>query len=249
MLFEKARAARWRWLERRRRVRFYRQFAAPGDLCFDIGANVGDRTGLFLAIPASVVAVEPQSLCQAVLEQNYGNNPRFTLVRAALGPEPGEGEILKTASGSVYASMSPEWIERVRASGRFETFSWDAKERVEVTTLDAIVERHGKPAFCKIDVEGYEREVLEGLTTPIRALSIEFAPEYLAATEDCVARLLSLGAYEFNYSLNESLVLEQEQWMSRNELLGALEPFRDDPRTFGDVYARLRRSDRRRAGM
>jgi hypothetical protein len=105
--------------------------------------------------------------------------------------------------------------------------------------LDAVVERFGEPAFCKIDVEGYEREVLAGLTRPIRAVSIEFTPEYLDATQECVARLLSLGPYEFNYSLNESLELAQKQWMSGDELAVALDAVRDDPRVFGDVYARL----------
>ena len=204
MLFEKAalRESASRSVEawrRRRRVRFYRQFATKGDLCFDIGANVGDHAGLLLAIPTRVVAVEPQSSCQAALERRYGRNPRFTLVRAALGPKAGEAEIRVPESGLTLASLSHEWTERVQASGRFAQVSWNETERVEILTLDALVQRYGEPEFCKIDVEGYELEVLEGLTVPLRALSIEFTPEYLDATTACVARLLSLGDYQSNY--------------------------------------------------
>ena len=235
---ERARLKREERRARRRGIRFYGQFAAKDDLCFDVGANVGNRTGLLLEIPARVVAVEPQALCQVALEESFGDNPRFTLVRAALGPEPGTAEIRKTSSGSVYATLSSDWMARVKTSGRFAEFSWDDTERVEVTTLDTLIRRYGEPTFCKIDVEGYERQVLEGLSTPIRALSIEFTPEFLDATEECLALILGLGEYEFNYSLDESLVLAEGRWISREKLLDALDGFRDDPSTFGDVYAR-----------
>jgi FkbM family methyltransferase len=246
MLHEKARSARRGWLRRRqrtlehrRRVQFYRQFAAPGELCFDIGANVGNRTEVLLAIPARVVAVEPLSACNSVLEQRWGKLPRFELVKAALGREPSEADILTTSAGSALASMSTEWIDRVRVSGRFQC-DWDTKERVAVTTLDSLIRRYGEPSFCKIDVEGYEREVLEGLTTPIRALSIEFAGEYLDATEQCIARLLTLGEYEFNFSLGESLLLAEARWRPPDQLLASLQAgTRDDWFLWGDVYARL----------
>jgi hypothetical protein len=116
---------------------------------------------------------------------------------------------------------------------------WDHRERVVITTLDALIEMHGVPEFCKIDVEGYEPEVLAGLSTPVRNLSFEFTPERLEATTACVSRLLELGDYEFNYSLNESLVLSSGDWLSASDLLAALSVFEDDAVTFGDVYARL----------
>src|SRR5689334_4646326 len=45
------------------RLRFYRQFVGPGDLVFDVGANVGHVTKVFLRAGARVVAIEPQSIC------------------------------------------------------------------------------------------------------------------------------------------------------------------------------------------
>lgn len=233
-----------RWRDRRRRVAFYRGFVDRGDLCFDVGANVGDRIELFLAIPARVVAVEPQAACYPVLEERFGRNSGFTLVRAALGATPGRGELLAADDRdvSVLATLSRDWADRVRESGRFASRRWDRSENVDVTTLDALVELYGVPAFCKIDVEGYEPEVLAGLSTPIPTLSFEFTPERFEAIEACVARLGELGDYEFEYSLGESLVLASGRWLSPAGIIEELSVFRDNAVTFGDVYARLARA-------
>jgi hypothetical protein len=106
-----------------------------------------------------------------------------------------------------------------------------------VTTLDALIDRYGTPAFCKIDVEGYEEAVLRGLSRPIPAVSIEFTPEYLDSTERTLTSLVDLGAYRFNYSVGESLVLAEKRWLERDDVLARLRTF--GPRSFGDVYARI----------
>jgi hypothetical protein len=45
---------------------------------------------------------------------------------------------------------------------------------VPVTTLDVAIAQYGLPDYCKIDVEGYEVQVLQGLTRPIPLLSLEY---------------------------------------------------------------------------
>jgi hypothetical protein len=97
-------------------------------------------------------------------------------------------------------------VQAVRDSGGFSEFTWTGKQTIEVTTLDSLIEEFGSPGFIKIDVEGYEFEVLSGLSRPVRALSFEF-PEYLAAASQRVERLCSLGNTEFNYSLGASMKL------------------------------------------
>ena len=220
----------------RARTAFYRRFVQPGDLAFDIGAHVGDRTELLRRAGARVVAVEPHPALSAKLLRTFGADPDVILVAEAVGAEPGEAELRWPGKGGLpVASMANEWIDRVRASGRF-TVSWDEHVTVPVTTLDALIERHGIPAFCKIDVEGYEERVLAGLSHSVAALSIEFTPEYLDATERSLERIAGLGEYRFGVSLGESFELS-EQWTTREQLLARLRELH--PRSFGDVYAQL----------
>ena len=145
---------------------------------------------------------------------------------------------LQLCEATTIASMAPAWTKAVQSSGRFAAYHWERVERVPVTTLDALIERYGEPAFIKIDVEGFELEVLKGLSRPVRALSFEFTPECADAALACVERLESLGFSRFNYSADETLSLEVDQWRDASFIRGRLEALRGDVTTFGDVYAR-----------
>jgi hypothetical protein len=114
---------------------------------------------------------------------------------------------------------------------------WSAAAEVEVTTLDALIERFGEPAFVKIDVEGYEAEVLHGLSTPVRALSFEYLPASRAVALECVERLEALGRYRYNWSHGESHRLASAEWLDAGGIRARLGALRAEDGS-GDVYAR-----------
>lgn len=217
---------------------FYRQFISQGDLCFDVGYS-GDKTDVFLGLGARVVAVEPQIQCAGILKNKFGHNPNCIIVDKALGASEGEG-IMYLNDSDVLSSLSTEWIERMQESGRFQGTLWTNQISVPVTSLDRLIEQHGIPAFCKIDVEGYEWHVLQGLSRPLPALSIEFAEETIHNSVHCIHRLQELGDYEFNCVKGDNTSLELNQWVDTATICSHLGQ-RTERFMWGDIYARQRR--------
>ena len=115
------------------------------------------------------------------------------------------------ASYHTLSSLSSEWVEAVQQSGRFAEFQWSERLPVPVTTLDRLIEAHGIPVFSKIDVEGYELEVIQGLSLPIPALSYEFSVERIESRLAALSHLHDLGMRRFNFSWGESLELRRQR--------------------------------------
>lgn len=223
--------------QKRAMLDFYSQFIKKDDICFDIGANVGDRTASFLACGAKVIAVDPQPVCVEHLKKRFMNNHQVVLVEKAMGDKPGEAEMLLSDADTI-SSLSPEWIEKVKASGRFSDYEWNKSIKVPVTTMDQLISDYGLPAFCKIDVEGFEYQVLQGLSQPVKVISFEFTPEFKDATFKCIKRLDNLGKAVFNFAVGEVMALVLDKWMTAGEMTAYLNQVPDHA-MFGDVYAKF----------
>lgn len=222
---------------------FYSQFIDSGDLCFDVGANFGNRTKVFLGLGAKVVSIEPQESCFKVLNRLYGNrvlnrlkgyNGRIFLVNKGLSEEEGYLQ-LHISETSVISTMSDKWMK----VGRFANkYNYLETQLVPVTTLDKLILKYGLPKFCKIDVEGFEYHVLKGLTKPIPFISFEFTREFFDDAKKCVEYLLSIGQAEFNFSIAESHKLYYSKWVNQEELYETLSSLEDDL-LWGDIYVKF----------
>lgn len=231
-------------LSRRKLLRFYSQFVNEGDLCFDIGANIGNRTGVFLKLGATVVAVEPQNICMQKLLKKYGNNDKVFLVHKALGAREGEGNLILSNSHTV-SSMSKEWIDCVRDSDMFFTstsaFQWHKNVSVPIITLDRLIEKYGSPTVCKIDVEGFEYQVIKGLSQPVKVISFEFTPtpKLINLAVESIKHLATIGNVEFNYSFGESMILALPEWVDDSKICNVLLSLPYKTAFSGDIYARF----------
>src|SRR5712691_4638186 len=76
-------------LRQRRMRRFYAQFVSSGDLVFDLGAHIGNRTRSFAATGCRVVAVEPQPDFARLLRLFFARSSKVEVIEAAVGSEPG----------------------------------------------------------------------------------------------------------------------------------------------------------------
>ena len=187
---------------------FYQPFVPSGGLVFDIGAHAGDRTACFRQMGARVVSIEPQPMFAGFLRLNHAFDRSVTVLQC------------------VQAKTATSWAGQV----------WDRSSAVTAVTLDQLIEKHGRPDFVKIDVEGAELDVLRGLSTALPLLSFEFTMIQRELAHACLARCAALGMTRFNVSLGESHALHFAQWVDLTTLRDFVNGLPIEANS-GDIYA------------
>ncbi|HZM48296.1 MAG TPA: FkbM family methyltransferase [Burkholderiales bacterium] len=219
--------------------RLYGRFIRPGDLAIDIGSHVGDRIASFRRLAARVVALEPQPDCARVIRAIHEADPQVTLIEGACGAREGLLTLQVNSANPTVTTASSAFVRAARGARGWEGQFWDCQIEVAATTLDALISVHEVPAFVKIDVEGFEHDVLLGLGTPLPALSFEFTTIQRDVAARCLSRLAALGDYRFNVSLGETHALTFEDWLTANEMERHLAALEHEANS-GDVYAALK---------
>ena len=228
--------------DRKRRVamdRLYGRFVQRGDLVFDVGAHVGDRVAAFRRLGARVIAVEPQPALVRTLRLLYGRDRAVTVEPVALGRSEGTIELRINIDNPTVSTASEAFIRAAEGAPGWEAQAWTRTIGVPITTLDALIARHGMPAYIKIDVEGFEAEVLAGLTQPPRAISFEFTTIQSDVAAACIKRCAELGYARYNAMLGESHELVQPDWVSADAMADWLRALPANANS-GDVFAMLR---------
>jgi FkbM family methyltransferase len=218
------------------RKNFYKQFVKQGDVTFDVGANVGNRISPMLELGANVIAIEPQEYCKQVLMAKFGN--KIQLEPFGLG-EKEEVKEFFISNASTISSFSKDWIESVKQD-RFKEYTWNKVQKVQMTTLDNLIKKHGRPVFIKIDVEGYEPEVLKGLHQAVPCISYEYTtPEQTSKAIECLEHIASLSKHVVcNYSEGESMELSLSEWVSKEKMLEIINSESFINTGFGDIYVK-----------
>jgi FkbM family methyltransferase len=216
----------------------YRPFIQPGDLVFDIGAHVGDRVAAFRRLRARVVAVEPQPALVRTLRLLYGRDREVTIEATAVGRRSGFVDLGLNLDNPTVSTASNGFVAAAAHASGWEGQTWTKRISVPLTTLDRLIAQHGMPAFIKVDVEGFEAEVLAALGQPAPALSFEFTTMQREIAYDCVERCSALGYRAFNAVLGESQKLVHPEWIDAGAIsywLAELSPEANS----GDVYVRM----------
>jgi FkbM family methyltransferase len=226
---------------RRVLTRIYSPFVRPGDLCFDIGAHLGDRIRAWSRLGARIIALEPHPGMMSWLRRWYGRKSNVILVEQAVGAQPGSGTLWISRLTPSVSTVSQKWLTTVQHNRRFAGVRWEEQVPVTVTTLDNLIAQYGNPAFCKIDAEGAELDVLQGLSQALPALSFEYIPVMIDTAMGCIDRLEQLGHYEYNWRVSEFPRLRSSVWLSPQDMTANLTQMAPHGNS-GDVYARLKAS-------
>lgn len=216
----------------------YAQFIRPGDLAFDIGAHVGDRVSSFRRLGARVVALEPQPGPARVIRLLHARDPDVTLLQAAAGDRAGTITLRVNSANPTVSTASDAFVDAAGGAEGWEGQVWDEAITVPCVTLDGLIADHGRPAFIKIDVEGFEDRVLAGLTHPVPALSFEFTTIARDVARRCLDRLAAIGPYRFDVALGESHSLQWQRWVNLDQMWARLRELPHEANS-GDVYAVL----------
>ena len=218
--------------------RLYREFVNPGDLVFDIGAHVGDRIAAFRRLGARVVALEPQPALAKTLHLFYGRDPMVTIEAAAVGRQPGTITLNLNLGNPTVSTASTEFVAAAADAPGWKGQAWSKRIEVPLTTIDALIASYGRPAFIKIDVEGFEAEALAGLSEPVRALSFELTLIQRDIAHTSIERCRALGYARFNTALGESQRLEHDEWVDADTIVRWIDGLPLEANS-GDIYARL----------
>jgi FkbM family methyltransferase len=217
---------------------FQSRFLGQGELGFDIGAHVGDRTASFRRLGARAVAVEPQPPLARLLRLLFWRDPGVALVARLVGDRSGMARLRLNSANPTVATASEAFIAAAAGAAGWQDQHWDTEIELPVTTLDALAGEHGLPDFIKIDVEGFEAQVLAGLSTPVRALSFEFTIIQRDVAHEALAVVAALGAYRFNACLGEDMRFILPAPADAGTLARWLDALPPEANS-GDIYASL----------
>lgn len=225
------------WAQRQRISSFFSQFVKRDNLVFDVGANQGEYTHMFVSLGARVISVEPNPQLTANLKRIRPFN-RITVESAAVGSKNGTAELF-LCDHDVLSTLSPDWVAVAEKSERFSGIKWNQKITVPVLTLDELIKKYGMPSFIKIDVEGYENDALAGLSIAPRYLIFEVNTEVPDLAVKCVRQKCFSASSRFNLTFGLRTDFFFSNWIPGEEMvkfLGTAE-FQNQ-KTYGDILVR-----------
>jgi FkbM family methyltransferase len=215
---------------------FYSNLVPQNSLVFDIGANVGGFSFVFASIGARVVAVEPNADCVRHIQLSSGTEA-IQVVTAAVGPQNGLATLYQADELDAVSSLSSEWMAAIRRHHPQYDHLWSKKVTVPMVSLDTLVKHYGMPEFIKIDVEGFEESVLDGLSSQPDLLSFEFNAAFIHSALRCIDKpLLSAGSL-FNFALGDPTHFELPEWVGREGVKAILLAMEERDQ-HGDIFVK-----------
>lgn len=178
-------------------------------LIYDIGANIGLFTDSVLKkFPnCRLVLIEANPQLCNVLKSKYENNKNITILNCVASSKNNEYIDFYISNSHTISTASKEWILNSRFS---QNHIWNSPVKINSITIDHLNEIYGQPDLIKIDVEGYELEVIKGLTQKISKICFEWAEEQYDSINKTCEYLTTIGYKEFGFIEEDHYLVEPQ---------------------------------------
>jgi FkbM family methyltransferase len=219
---------------------FYAKLLPSGSLVFDIGANAGMFSAIFSSLNTKVVALEPNTDCVRHIQLSYASES-IEVIQAAAGAHNGLAIIHLSDQRDDISSVSTDWMDAIQRQHNSYKGLWSRQATVPMLTLDTLWKHYGAPYFIKIDVEGYEESVLDGLSVQPPLVSFEFNSAYLPAAMRCLDKKVFGSSSVFNFAMGDPAHFELDTWVNKERLTSILSKLANADQ-YGDLFVKRQES-------
>ena len=204
-----------------------------GDLYFDIGAHLGEKSKPFIEKKIRTIMVEPLPICVKTLKRLYSKNSIVKIIPKGLGSKNTKKILSINKQMPTVSTFAKHW-----KSGRFSNLTWSEKTQIQITTLDTLIKKFGDPQYIKIDVEGYELNVLKGLSKKSGIISFEITSEFFSDAIKCLKHLKKLSYNSFTFSIGEQKKFFSD-WSDYKTIINLIKKeIKKDKLFWADIYCK-----------
>lgn len=185
-------------------------------LIFDIGSNRGIFTDECLKKynDCKIISLEANANLTKFLKEKYKNNLNVIVLNNIASKKNNEEVNFYISNADTISTASLDWINKSRFSNNY---LWHKPIKILSKSLDNLISYHGSPDLIKIDVEGYEYEVIQGLTKKQNKICFEWAEEEYEKINLTCNYLQNLGYAEFGYIFGDEPLKEPDSYSTWQE--------------------------------